>query len=96
MKLAQVTSSEYYDYIVVDEFHHAAAPSYQKLLTYYQPEILLGLTATPERRDGKDILHYFGNTIAAEIRLTDAIDRKLLSPFQYFGITDNVDLSHVK
>lgn len=95
-KLADVTSPDFYDYIIVDEFHHAAAPSYQKLLTYYQPKILLGLTATPERMDGKDILRYFDDTIAAEIRLTDAIDRKLLCPFQYFGITDNVDLSKVK
>lgn len=96
VKLTRVTSPDFYDYIVVDEFHHAAAPSYQKLLTYYQPQILLGLTATPERMDGKDILQYFDNKIAAEIRLTDAIDRKLLSPFQYFGVTDNVDLSKVK
>jgi len=94
--LAEATSPEFYDFIIVDEFHHAAAPSYQKLLTYYQPQVLVGLTATPERMDGKDILGYFDNTIAAEIRLTDAIDRKLLSPFQYFGITDNVDLSKVK
>lgn len=95
-KLPDVTSPDFYDYIVVDEFHHAAAPSYQRLLLHYHPKILLGLTATPERMDGKDILTYFNNTIAAEIRLTDAIDRKLLCPFQYFGVTDNVDLSKVK
>ncbi|NOU99513.1 DEAD/DEAH box helicase [Paenibacillus planticolens] len=96
MKLAEITTSDFYNFIIVDEFHHAAAPSYQKLLTHYQPEILLGLTATPERMDGKDILAYFDYTIAAEIRLTDAIDRKLLSPFHYFGVTDYVDLSQVK
>ncbi len=96
MKLSDITTPDFYDYIVVDEFHHAAAPSYQKLLSYYQPRILLGLTATPERMDGKDIFHYFDHTIAAEIRLTDAIDRKLLSPFQYFGVTDSVDLSQVR
>lgn len=96
MRLTEHTTPDFYDYIVVDEFHHAAAPSYQKLLSYYQPQILLGLTATPERMDGKDVFGYFGDTIAAEIRLTDAIDRKLLSPFQYFGVTDQVDLSHVK
>ena len=90
------TSPEYYDYIIVDEFHHAAAPSYQKLLGYYQPKILLGLTATPERMDGKNILPYFDNRIAAEIRLPEAIDRKLLCPFQYFGVTDNVDLDSLK
>ena len=54
------TGADFYDYIVVDEFHHAAAPTYQKLLEYYQPQILLGLTATPERMDGKSILDYFG------------------------------------
>ena len=90
------TSPEFYDYIIVDEFHHAAAPTYQKLLAYYQPGILLGLTATPERMDGKSILPYFNNRIAAEIRLPEAIDRKLLCPFQYFGVTDTVDLDSLK
>lgn len=90
------TTPEFYDYIVVDEFHHAAAPTYQKLLSYYNPKILLGLTATPERMDGKSVLAYFNNRIAAEIRLPEAIDRKLLCPFQYFGVTDNVDLENLK
>ena len=90
------TDADFYDYIVMDEFHHAAAPTYQKLLGYYQPKILLGLTATPERMDGKNILDYFGGRIAAEIRLPEAIDRKLLCPFQYFGVTDTVDLSSLK
>ncbi len=92
----QKTRPDFYDYIIVDEFHHAAAPTYQKLLTYYKPKILLGLTATPERMDGKNILEYFRNRIAAEIRLPEAIDRKLLSPFQYFGVTDVVDLNDLK
>ena len=90
------TSQDFYDYIIVDEFHHAAAPTYQKMLNYYQPQILLGLTATPERMDGKSILPYFSNRIAAEIRLPEAIDRKLLCPFQYFGVTDTVDLDKLK
>ena len=90
------TGADFYDYIVVDEFHHAAAPTYQKLLEYYQPQILLGLTATPERMDGKSILDYFGGRVAAEIRLPEAIDRKLLCPFQYFGVTDTADLSSLK
>ena len=90
------TTAEFYDYIVVDEFHHAAAPTYQKLMTYYQPKILLGLTATPERMDGKSILPYFNSRIAAEIRLPEAIDRKLLCPFQYFGVTDTIDLDKLK
>lgn len=90
------TAPEFYDYIIVDEFQHAAAPTYQKLLAYYQPQILLGLTATPERMDGKSILPYFNNRIAAEIRLPEAIDCKLLCPFQYFGVTDTVDLDTLK
>ena len=90
------TSPDFYDYIIVDEFHHAVAPTYHKLLSYYQPKILLGLTATPERMDGESILGWFGNRIAAEIRLPEAIDRKLLCPFQYFGVTDSVDLDKLK
>lgn len=90
------TSPEFYDYIVVDEFHHAAAPTYQKLLSYYRPGILLGLTATPERMDGKSVTEYFNDRVAAEIRLPEAIDRKLLCPFQYFGVTDTVDLNELR
>lgn len=90
------TTPDYYDFIIIDEFHHSAAPSYQKLIEYYKPKVLLGLTATPERMDGKDITEYFDGRIAAEIRLGEAIDRKLLCPFQYFGVSDNVDLSTLK
>ena len=86
----------YYDMIIVDEFHHAAAASYQKLLSYFKPKILLGLTATPERMDGKSILKYFDGHLAAEIRLPDAIEKRLLCPFHYFGVTDAIDLTHVK
>lgn len=95
-KFNEVTTDDFYDYIIVDEFHHAAAKTYQKLLDYYKPTVLLGLTATPERMDGKSILSYFDNRIAAEIRLPESIDRKLLCPFQYFGVTDNVDLDGLK
>ncbi|WP_274967971.1 DUF3427 domain-containing protein [Succinimonas amylolytica] len=95
-KLTEYITADYYDYIVVDEFHHAAAPSYQKMLNYFTPHILLGLTATPERMDGGDILKYFNNRIAAEIRLPEAIAKGLLCPFQYFGVTDDVDLSKIK
>lgn len=95
-KLYEKTTSDYYDVIIVDEFHHAAASSYQKLLSYYQPKILLGLTATPERMDGQSILSYFDHSIASEMRLTEAINRKLLSPFQYFCVSDSTDLSKLK
>lgn len=94
--LTSHTSPDFYDFIIVDEFHHAAARTYQTLLAYYQPQILLGLTATPERMDGRDILASFDHHIAAEIRLPEAIDRKLLCPFQYFGVSDAVDLSKIK
>ena len=94
--LTSITSPDFYDYIIVDEFHHAAAPIYQQLLSYYKPKVLLGLTATPERMDGKNVLEYFNNRISAEIRLPEAIDRKLLCPFQYFGVTDTVDLDTLK
>ena len=93
--LFDLLPSNYYDYIVIDEFHHAAADSYQKLLNHFRPKFLLALTATPERHDTLDILHYFDYHIAAEIRLPDAINKKLLAPFQYFGISDCVDLSNL-
>ena len=95
-KLYEKLAQDYYDYIIVDEFHHASAPTYQKFLNYFKPKILLGLTATPERMDGASILDYFDDRIAAEIRLPEAIDRKLLSPFQYFGVTDTVDLTDLR
>ncbi len=94
-KLWNKIDTGFYDYIIIDEFHHAAAPSYQKLTNSFTPQILLGLTATPERADGQDILKYFNGHISAEIRLPDAINRKLLSPFQYFCISDQVDYSQL-
>ncbi|MBS5884061.1 DEAD/DEAH box helicase [Clostridium sp.] len=94
--LCEITTDDYYDFIIVDEFHHAAAPSYQRLLSYYKPKVLLGLTATPERADNKDIFKYFEDRISGEIRLPEAIDRKLLSPFQYFVVSDSVDLTKIK
>jgi superfamily II DNA or RNA helicase len=87
---------DFYDYIVVDEIHHAKANTYDKLLNYVNPKLLLGLTATPERMDGKDITDYFDHNIAAEMRLPEAINKKLLVPFQYYGITDPTDLSNVR
>lgn len=88
-------AANYYDYIVIDEVHHSAATSYQKLLSQFEPKLLLGLTATPERHDGSDIAKYFGHSISAEIRLPEALNRGLLCPFQYFGITDETDISGV-
>jgi hypothetical protein len=95
-----------FDIVIVDEFHHAAAPTYQRLLQHLfpsgapdtkreTPRILVGLTATPERTDAEDILHYFDNRVAVELRLWDALERGLLCPFQYFGLHDNTDLHNV-
>ena len=85
----------FYDYIIVDEVHHIKADSYRPILKRFRPTILLGLTATPERMDGGDIAEDFHNKIAAEIRLPEALNRKLLSPFQYFALSDSIDLSTV-
>ena len=95
-KFDENISKDFYDFIIIDEFHHASAPSYQKLLSHFTPKVLLGLTATPERMDGKDVLEYFDGRISSEMRLGEAIDKKLLTPFQYFCISDELDLSKVK
>lgn len=96
-RLSQINLREtFYDFIIIDEVHHIAADSYRPIINYFSPQILLGLTATPERMDGEDILKDFSGTIAAEIRLPEALSRKLLCPFQYFGITDSVDLSNIQ
>jgi superfamily II DNA or RNA helicase len=87
--------ADYYDYIVVDEVHHVAASSYRKIINHFTPKVLLGLTATPERMDGEDITQDFDGTISAEIRLDDALNKGLLAPFYYYGITDSVDYSEV-
>lgn len=81
-----------FDVVIVDEFHHAAAPSYDKLLRRLEPRELIGLTATPERTDGLDVLSYFDNHISVEMRLWEALEAELLSPFHYFLIADNTDL----
>lgn len=86
---------EHFDVVIVDEFHHAAAPTYERLLAHVRPRELLGLTATPERSDGLSILSHFEDRIAAELRLWDAIDQHHLSPFVYFGVHDGLDLSNV-
>jgi superfamily II DNA or RNA helicase len=84
-----------YDVIVIDEFHHAAADSYTAVLDHFEPKILLGLTATPERADGKSVLSWFDGRIAAELRLWDALDQSLVVPFQYFGVHDGTQLSTI-
>ena len=86
---------KHFDVVIVDEFHHAEAPSYRTLLDHVKPTELLGLTATPERSDGLPILHWFDDRIAAELRVWDAIDQQYLSPFAYYGIHDGLDLRDI-
>lgn len=85
----------HFDVVIVDEFHHAAAASYDRLLQHIRPVELLGLTATPERSDGLPVLHWFDGRIAAELRLWDAIDQRRLTPFAYYGIADDLDLREI-
>ncbi|WP_329042941.1 DUF3427 domain-containing protein [Streptomyces sp. NBC_01422] len=89
-------AADHFDVIVIDEFHHGTSPTYRKLLDHFAPHELLGLTATPERMDGKNIQdEFFDGRIAAEMRLWEALENELLSPFHYFGITDNTDMRAV-
>jgi len=83
----------HFDVVVIDEFHHAAAPTYKALLSHLRSQELLGLTATPERADGFDVRAYFDGRSAYELRLWDALEQDLLVPFHYFGVADDVDLS---
>ena len=84
-----------FDVVVVDEFHHAEARTYRRLMEHLRPKELLGLTATPERTDGVDVRTFFDGRTAAELRLWDALGADLLSPFHYFGIADGTDLTDV-
>lgn len=79
---------DYFDYIIIDEFHHAAAESYTKLINYFKPKFMLGLTATPERMDNKDVFSLCDYNIVYEIRLAEAINKGWLVPFRYYGIFD--------
>lgn len=87
-----------FDYIVIDEAHHAAAESYQKIINYFEPKFLLGLTATPERTDGQDIFKIFDYQIATNVRLRDSLEKDLICPFHYFGIkdVDGIDYQSLK
>lgn len=88
---------DHFDIIVIDEFHHVEAATYRKVLDYFSPRELLGLTATPERADGVDVAQaFFDGRVASELRLWDALSADLLVPFHYFGIADGVDLSGVR
>lgn len=94
--VARRFGADHFRYVVIDECHHAPADSYRALLTQLKPEILLGLTATPERSDGRSLLADFDGHIAAELRIWHALERQLLVPFEYFGLGDQTDLRSVK
>lgn len=79
-----------FDYIVIDECHHAAADTYKKIIAYFEPEFLLGLTATPERMDNQDVFELFDKNVPYELRLRDAIVNDLVVPFKYYGIRDQL------
>lgn len=86
-----------FDYMIIDEAHHATSPSYQTVLNHFKPKFLLGMTATPERGDHQNVFDLFDNNIALEVRLHEALEDELVIPFHYFGITDidGIDLSDV-
>lgn len=84
---------DYFDYIVIDEFHHAVTDQYQRIVEYFKPHFLLGLTATPERMDGKNIYEICDYNVPYEISLKDAINKGVLVPFHYYGVYDETDYS---
>ena len=86
-------ASDYFDYIVIDEFHHAVNEQYQRIVNYFKPQFLLGLTATPERMDGKNIYEICDYNVPYEISLKEAINKGVLVPFHYYGIYDETDYS---
>lgn len=89
-------AADAFDIVVIDEFHHAHAPTYRSLLDHFSPRELLGLTATPERADGLDVRDFFDGRTAAELRLWDALGADLLCPFHYFAVADGTDLRQVE
>lgn len=87
---------EAFDLIVIDEFHHAAAPSYERVIDYFKPKFLLGITATPERLDNKDVFSICDGNVAIRIHFIDAIQRNWLAPFHYYGVYDDTDYSQIR
>ncbi|MDT3395550.1 DUF3427 domain-containing protein [Streptomyces sp. B1866] len=87
---------DHFDVVVIDEFHHGVSPTYRRVIDHFRPMELLALTATPERMDGRNVQdEFFDGRIAAEMRLWEALENDLLSPFHYFGIADNTDLAGI-
>lgn len=88
-------SKDYFDYVVIDEFHHAVNDQYMRIVEYFKPQFLLGLTATPERMDGRNIYEICDYNVPYEISLKDAINKGMLVPFHYYGIFDKTDYSQL-
>ena len=86
----ELFSKNEFDYIIIDECHHATAETYKKIMSYFEPEFLLGLTATPERLDNQDVFELFDHNVPYELRLRDAIANDLVVPFKYYGIRDKL------
>ena len=86
-------SEDYFDYIVIDEFHHAVNEQYRRIVNYFKPKFMLGLTATPERMDGKNIYEICDYNVPYEISLKEAINKGMLVPFHYYGVYDETDYS---
>lgn len=84
-----------FDYVVIDEFHHAVAPSYRKVINHFRPKFQLGMTATPERLDGADLLALCHDNIAYECNLVEALGREALVPFKYWGVADSLDFAPI-
>ena len=84
-----------FDYVIVDEFHHAAASTYRRVIDHFEPKFLLGLTATPERTDGGDLLSLCRENLVFRCDLAEGINAGLLSPFHYYGVPDEVDYANI-
>jgi superfamily II DNA or RNA helicase len=93
--LVDKLGADHWDHVIVDECHHAPADSYQDVIPRIRPTVLVGLTATPERTDGRSLLVDFDGRVAAELRLWQALERQLLVPFEYYGISDGVDAAQM-
>jgi superfamily II DNA or RNA helicase len=87
---------DHFGYVVIDEVHHGESPSYRAIFEHFEPEFMLGMTATPDRTDRKDIFELFDYHKIYETDLTDAIERGLLVPYSYYGLTDDIDYSHIR
>lgn len=96
-KCFQEFENDEFEYVIIDEAHHATSPTYRTVLNYFKPKFTLGMTATPERSDGYNVFDLFDNNVALEVRLHEALEDELVIPFHYFGITDieGIDLSDV-